>query len=158
MESSSGLKNNHNIRTLQNKLRTLDVDRDQAADIVRGKALDGIVHGGLLADGVIDLHVARLLPRILGRQVLLDGGREGSGAGQSRSGDGCGGCRGKGGRSSCHRRGGGGGRSGQGAAEDGGGGAAEHDCLLLIIFLNILCYDDEILQAIAPVSFQVKMT
>ena len=53
----------------QNKkeTRTLGIDRDQTANVVRGEALDAVVHGSVLADGVVDLHVARLLPRVLGR-------------------------------------------------------------------------------------------
>lgn len=38
---------------------------DQAADVVGGHSADGVVHGGALVDLVVDVEVARLLPRVL---------------------------------------------------------------------------------------------
>ena len=109
--------------------RTLGIDGDQTADVVRREALDGVVNRQVIVDGVVDLDVARLLPRVPGRQRFLDGSGEGS-ACAAYAGDAarwqC--------RCSGHRDGGdptgrrgGAGRSGQGAAEDGGGSATgEH--------------------------------
>mmetsp|Transcript_29772 Transcript_29772/g.60845 ORF Transcript_29772/g.60845 Transcript_29772/m.60845 type:complete len:207 (+) Transcript_29772:187-807(+) len=50
----------------------LCVDRDDASDIERGKSLHGLVDGGVLADGVVDLHVATVLPGVGGHEILLD--------------------------------------------------------------------------------------
>ena len=109
--------------------RTLGIDGDKTSDVVRREALDGVVNRQVLVDGVVDLDVARLLPRVPGRQRFLDGSGEGS-ACAAYAGDAarwqC--------RCSGHRDGGdttgrrgGAGRSGQGAAEDGGGSATgEH--------------------------------
>ena len=114
--------------------RTRGIDGDQTADAVRREALDGVVHREVLVDGVVDLDVARLLPRVPGRQGFLDGRGEGSAWACGNGADaadgarlqcGCTGRRDGYDPTGSHR--GGAGRPGQGAAEDSGGCATgEH--------------------------------